>query len=100
MKLNTKTPALLKTGGAISEMLLQLRLRLICVLQRGGVESAADVNDYIQWAAGYGVREICFKELYVATAQRARRLEFGELQGRLIRALIGLRDLHVLVLEI
>jgi pyruvate-formate lyase-activating enzyme len=71
MKLNTRTPTLLKTGAAVSEMIPQLTLRLICVLQRGGVESAADVNDYIQWAAGYGVREICFKELYVATSEES-----------------------------
>jgi pyruvate-formate lyase-activating enzyme len=71
MKLNTRTPALLKTGAAVSETSPRLTLRLICVLQRGGVQSATDVSDYIRWAADYGVREICFKELYVATSEES-----------------------------
>jgi molybdenum cofactor biosynthesis enzyme MoaA len=45
-----------------------LRLRLICVLQHGGVADAAGVADYLSWAAAHGVEEVCFKELYVSTS--------------------------------
>lgn len=71
MKLNTRTAALLKTAAVVSETIPQLKLRLICVLQRGGVESTTDIAGYIHWAAAFGVREICFKELYVATSEES-----------------------------
>ena len=46
----------------------QLRLRLICVLQRGGIEDRTTLENYLSWAAARGVEEICFKELYVSTS--------------------------------
>ena len=46
----------------------RLRLRLICVLQRGGVEDRATLERYLDWAVAHGVEEICFKELYVSTS--------------------------------
>ena len=45
-----------------------LRIRLICVLQHGGVADAAGVAGYLSWAAALGVEEVCFKELYVSTS--------------------------------
>jgi molybdenum cofactor biosynthesis enzyme MoaA len=45
-----------------------LRLRLICVLQKGGVEDTLDLERYISWATAQGIEEICFKELYVSTS--------------------------------
>jgi molybdenum cofactor biosynthesis enzyme MoaA len=71
MKFETWTPAVLKAAAAVREILPQLRLRLICVLQKGGVESATDVSEYVSWATGLGVQEICFKELYVATSEES-----------------------------
>jgi hypothetical protein len=71
MKLETWTPALLKVATVVRQQLPQLRIRLVCVLQRGGVESAADVNEYVCWATRLGVGEICFKELYVATSDES-----------------------------
>lgn len=44
-----------------------LRLRLICVLQKGGVETSDDIKAYLEFAAREGVDEVCFKELYVST---------------------------------
>lgn len=44
-----------------------LRSRLVCVIQKGGIESFDDALSYVEWAAGMGVEEICFKELYVST---------------------------------
>lgn len=44
------------------------RLRLVCVLQRGGVEDAAGLARYLDWAVATGADEVCFKELYVASS--------------------------------
>jgi pyruvate-formate lyase-activating enzyme len=71
MKLETRTPAVFEAAAAVAELMPQLRFRLICVLQRGGVESATDLSEYVRWAASLGVREICFKELYVATSEES-----------------------------
>jgi molybdenum cofactor biosynthesis enzyme MoaA len=45
-----------------------LKLRWICVLQRGGVEDRSSLEAYLDWAVRAGVEEICFKELYVSTS--------------------------------
>ena len=50
----------------------RLNLRLICVLQQGGVDSPQALADYLSWAAAHGVRELCFKELYVSTTLASR----------------------------
>jgi len=44
-----------------------VRLRLICVLQKDGIETGADIARYLDWAQKQGVDEVCFKELYVST---------------------------------
>lgn len=44
-----------------------LKLRLVCVLQKSGVGTPTDVQQYIEWAASLGITEINFKELYVST---------------------------------
>lgn len=41
--------------------------RLICVMQKGGVETPADVQAYLERAAHEGTRQVCFKELYVSS---------------------------------
>ncbi|MDO9177114.1 MAG: radical SAM protein [Agitococcus sp.] len=50
-----------------SSLLPAVQARLICVLQQGGVENEASLRNYVDWAVGQGVTEICFKELYVAS---------------------------------
>lgn len=45
-----------------------LRLRWVCVLQKGGIDSANEMASYLDWAVGLGVTEFCFKELYVSTS--------------------------------
>jgi molybdenum cofactor biosynthesis enzyme MoaA len=69
MGLNTGTENVLSTWRALRSdgQLLKLRLRLICVLQKDGVATAADIADYLKFAASEGVHEVCFKELYVST---------------------------------
>ncbi|MCR9233364.1 MAG: radical SAM protein [bacterium] len=45
-----------------------LALRLICVLQKGGVENGDAIKEYLHWAAALKIREVCFKELYVSSS--------------------------------
>lgn len=42
-------------------------IRLICVLQKSGVNSVDEVIKYLEWAANIWADEVCFKELYVST---------------------------------
>jgi pyruvate-formate lyase-activating enzyme len=68
MNLTTDIAPLLRTWVARRERWPSLRLRLTCVLQRGGIESADDIGRYIDWASKQGVTEFCFKELYVSSS--------------------------------
>ncbi len=68
MALRTPVGAVADTWRTGRDRWPGLRLRLICVLQRGGVEDEAGVADYLTWAAAHGVDEVCFKELYVSTS--------------------------------
>jgi len=43
------------------------RLRWVCVLQKGGVDSAEQLHAYMAFVAASGANEVCFKELYVST---------------------------------
>lgn len=45
-----------------------LSMRLICVLQKGGIDDLVSIQRYVDWAASLNVQEICFKELYVSTS--------------------------------
>jgi pyruvate-formate lyase-activating enzyme len=69
MNFKTLTPTLLQAAAAVD--LSSLHLRLICVLQKNGVSSVADIEAYVGWAVSLGVTEICFKELYVATSEES-----------------------------
>jgi pyruvate-formate lyase-activating enzyme len=66
MKLATGTPRVIGAAARAG-----LRARLVCVLQRGGVDSVAAIDDYVQWAAAIGADEVCFKELYVSTSHES-----------------------------
>lgn len=43
------------------------KLRLICVLQKGGVCTPKDIDMYLFMASQYGIKEVCFKELYISS---------------------------------
>lgn len=43
------------------------KLRIVCVLQKGGVDSRDGIQGFIDKALEYGVDQLCFKELYVAS---------------------------------
>ena len=68
MMLRTPVNSVIDTWRTERDRWPGLRMRLICVLQHGGVADAADVADYLSWAAALGVEEVCFKELYVSTS--------------------------------
>ncbi len=68
MNAETQTTRLLDAARrAVGGPCVGLRTRLICVLQKGGVASTGDVDDYVRWAVASGAHEVCFKELYVST---------------------------------
>jgi hypothetical protein len=68
MHLDTPVEPLIRTWRENHNRWPQLRLRLISVLQKRGVEDAATLGRYVSWAADQGVEETCFKELYVSTS--------------------------------
>ncbi|WP_236655941.1 radical SAM protein [Streptacidiphilus jiangxiensis] len=68
MMLRTPVSSVIDTWREERDRWPGLRLRLICVLQHGGVADAAGVAAYLSWAAALGVEEVCFKELYVSTS--------------------------------
>lgn len=68
MGLHTPVAAIAETWRCGRDRWASLRMRLICVLQRGGIEDAGGVAAYVDWATRLGVEEICFKELYVSTS--------------------------------
>lgn len=43
------------------------QLRVVCVLQKGGVDSKQEIQGFIDKALEYGIDQLCFKELYVAS---------------------------------
>lgn len=68
MGLDTRTEQVAAAAAQVRQACGGLRLRLICVLQRGGVEDEASLARYLEMAASFGVDEICFKELYVSSS--------------------------------
>ena len=68
MGLHTPVEALVHTWCDERARWPLLRLRLICVLQRGGVDNEIEIERYLSWAGHLGAEEVCFKELYVSTS--------------------------------
>jgi molybdenum cofactor biosynthesis enzyme MoaA len=67
MGLDTQTPRVLRSWHELPSVTRPNRLRLICVLQKGGIDSPQSLKEYVDWAVEQGVPELCFKELYVST---------------------------------
>jgi len=68
MTLRTDVEAIARAWRSARARWPELRLRFTCVLQRGAIDSMAGLESYVDWAAGLGVPELCFKELYVSTS--------------------------------
>jgi wyosine [tRNA(Phe)-imidazoG37] synthetase (radical SAM superfamily) len=49
----------------------RLKMRWVCVLQKGGVSNMDEIEEYIDWTISTGVKEVCFKELYVSTSEES-----------------------------
>jgi pyruvate-formate lyase-activating enzyme len=71
MHLRTPVEALTRTWRENRRRWPELRLRFVSVLQQGGVEDAAMLENYLSWTADQGVEEVCFKELYVSTSSES-----------------------------
>lgn len=70
MGLDTRTERILSTFAQQRE-LDALQARLVCVLQKGGVDGPSSLSAYVDWAVSQGVREFCFKELYVSSTRES-----------------------------
>ncbi len=44
----------------------RITLRAVCLIQKGLVDDVDDLKTYIEWAESLGIRQITFKELYIA----------------------------------
>lgn len=67
MYLDTNTEQILR----VQDELDSLKIRLICVLQKLGVEDETSLIKYLDFASQNNVKEICFKELYVSTSKES-----------------------------
>ncbi|MEO2013506.1 MAG: radical SAM protein [Fuerstiella sp.] len=68
MKLDVDLPSIAETLQRHADRFPTLAMRLICVLQKDGVDICNSIERYIQWAAALNIKEVCFKELYVSTS--------------------------------
>jgi hypothetical protein len=64
MGVDTKTDELLNNFLTINK---QFEIRLVCVLQKDGVNDLDSLIKYLDYAKTYNIKQICFKELYVAS---------------------------------
>lgn len=65
MGVDTRTNFLLNILQSFNHL---INIRLICVLQKDGICSKQTIQDYVKYAQSHNVKEICFKELYVASS--------------------------------
>jgi molybdenum cofactor biosynthesis enzyme MoaA len=68
MGVDTRSERIAATWSRSTRDWPRLKLRWICVLQRGGIEDRSGLEEYLDWSVSCGVEEVCFKELYVSTS--------------------------------
>ena len=71
MRTVTNTPRVLAAARRARAAGSAMTTRLVCVLQRGGVDSIEAIDRYVGWAAAEGADDVCFKELYVSTSHES-----------------------------
>lgn len=72
MNLDTKSELIGDLFETHAQALYPLRLRWVCVLQKGGVDSVDKIKEYLDWVSTTGgCSEICFKELYVSSSEES-----------------------------
>lgn len=70
MGIDTKAERIFETYQKIKSE-LNLRLRIVTVLQQGGVEDENGFKSFIDKALQYDIEQLCFKELYVASTSES-----------------------------
>lgn len=68
MGLDTLTENITGTIAAHKDELKNMTPRFVCVLQKDGIATIEDIEDYLSWSAEQGVTQVNFKELYVSTS--------------------------------
>ncbi|BDS06832.1 hypothetical protein NT6N_18720 [Oceaniferula spumae] len=89
----TNSETVTETYLANASTFEHLTIRFICVLQKEGVSSVEDIEDYLTWSSRLGVIQVNFKELYVSTSNESA---FSELEANDYSALnqVSLRVVH------
>lgn len=70
---------------ALQATVAQLPVRLVCLVQRGGIDTSVRVRDYLQWAADQGVHEVVFREFARVDAGYHPSTTWQMLQRRRVR---------------
>lgn len=70
MHLDTRSESVAQTWNS-GPGLTGLDFRWVCVLQKNGIASIDEVEAYVEWSIQNGVKQICFKELYVSTSNES-----------------------------
>lgn len=68
MGANTGIHSIIKEISNIKE---KPEIRLVCVLQKGGIDSLEEIENYINFAIRNNITQICFKELYVSSTEES-----------------------------
>lgn len=71
MNLETKSTVISETMIKNPSVFKSLKLRWICVLQKGGVEGIGTLEKYLDFATETAASQICFKELYVSVSEES-----------------------------
>jgi organic radical activating enzyme len=71
MNLDSHPDRIAATWTSQGERIKRLKLRWVCVLQTGGIDSPESLAKYLDWSTRLGVSEVCFKELYVSTSHES-----------------------------
>lgn len=66
MGINTQVDRILDTLSGVSSDKIP-SIRLICVLQKEGINNSLEISKFVDYALSKNVPEICFKELYVSS---------------------------------
>lgn len=71
MGIDTQAHKILETYSKHHKTSNLPNVRIICVLQQGGIDSVEQINKFVSFAAQYNVEQLTLKELYVASTQES-----------------------------
>lgn len=58
---------------AVSKLLQQIAVKMVCVVQQTGVNSISEVEKYIEWCSKIGVKDVVFRELSIINDEQFRK---------------------------